>query len=141
MRAEHIAAGQVTVAEAGGVIAGFATLALDADPPELDALFVEPAAMGAGVGTALLARATAEAAQAGVESLLIDSDPFAEPFYLARGAVRIGERRSPSTGASCRSTAARDGLSRLSRRSAGPRTWSVPGSVASRRGAGPRRGP
>jgi hypothetical protein len=29
---------------------------------------------------------------------VIESDPFAEPFYMAAGAVRIGERRSAATG-------------------------------------------
>ena len=88
----------VHVAEQGGELLGFSAVSTDADPPELDALFVEPRAMGAGVGRALLREACAAAAAAGVEELAIDSDPQAEAFYLRAGARRVGEARSPSTG-------------------------------------------
>jgi GNAT superfamily N-acetyltransferase len=81
------------VAERDGAPAGFATL--DPRARELVALFVAPEAMGAGVGKALLAAAR-EAA--GGRELLIESDPNAEPFYLAQGARRVGERVSTSTG-------------------------------------------
>ena len=81
------------VAERDGAPAGFATL--DPQARELVALFVTPEAMGAGVGKALLAAAR-EAAGGG--ELLIESDPNAEPFYLAQGARRVGERVSTSTG-------------------------------------------
>jgi DNA-binding transcriptional LysR family regulator len=61
---------------------------------ELTHLFVEPGDMGTGVGRALLARALDEARAAGLASVLIESDPDAERFYLAAGAERIGERRA-----------------------------------------------
>jgi hypothetical protein len=35
----------------------------------------------------------------GFAELLIESDRFAEPFYLAMGAVKVGETRSPVDGA------------------------------------------
>ena len=88
----------VHVAEQGGELLGFAAVRPDAEPPELEALFVEPRAMGTGVGRALLARARAAAAAAGIAELVIDSDPQAEGFYLRAGARRDGESRSPSTG-------------------------------------------
>ena len=88
----------VHVAEQGGELLGFAAVNPAAEPPELDALFVEPRAMGAGVGRALLAQACAAAAEAGIAELAIDSDPQAEAFYLRAGARRVGEVRSPSTG-------------------------------------------
>ena len=88
----------VHVAEQGGELLGFAAVDPGADPPELDALFVEPRAMGAGVGRALLATARAAAVEEGIAELAIDSDPEAEAFYLRAGARRVGEARSRSTG-------------------------------------------
>lgn len=40
---------------------------------------------------------------AGFSELVIESDRFAERFYLAVGAVRIGATRRRSTGRTCRS--------------------------------------
>jgi GNAT superfamily N-acetyltransferase len=88
----------VHVAEQGGELLGFAAVDPAADPPELDALFVEPRAMGAGVGRALLANARAVAEAGGIAELAIDADPEAEAFYLRAGARRVGDVRSPSTG-------------------------------------------
>jgi N-acetylglutamate synthase-like GNAT family acetyltransferase len=88
----------VRVAERDGEVVGFSAIDLALDPPELVALFVEPAAIGTGAGRALLARAREEAAAAGVAELAIESDPDAEGFYRAQGAVPAGERRSSSTG-------------------------------------------
>ena len=83
----------VRVAERDGEVVGFS--AVDVGEAELDLLFVEPAAIGSGVGGALLRDALAEC---GLDALLIESDPDAEPFYRSHGAVRIGTRRSSSTG-------------------------------------------
>jgi GNAT superfamily N-acetyltransferase len=71
-------------------ILGFGTI--EGEPPagELGMLFVDPSAIGRGVGTALFSHLAAVAAEAGFHRLTIASDPNAEPFYLARGAVRIG---------------------------------------------------
>ena len=82
----------VRVAERDGRVVGFS--AVDVAAEELELLFVEPEAIGSGVGKALLADASARAAEAGLTALLIESDPDAEPFYLAAGAVRIGTRVS-----------------------------------------------
>ena len=92
-----VATGNVTVAERDGVLLGFAALSLDA-PAELEALFVEPAAMGQGVGAALVEHARSTARRAGVDALLIESDPNAEAFYRRQGAEPVGERRSPTSG-------------------------------------------
>jgi hypothetical protein len=43
--------------------------------------------------------ALARARVGGFAELLIESDRFAEPFYLAMGAVKVGETRSPVDGA------------------------------------------
>lgn len=45
-----------------------------------------------------LADALARAAEAGLGSLLIESDPDAEPFYRAAGAELVGTRVSAATG-------------------------------------------
>jgi hypothetical protein len=34
----------------------------------------------------------------GARTMLIDADPNAEPFYLSRGAVRVGEIAAPIEG-------------------------------------------
>jgi GNAT superfamily N-acetyltransferase len=88
----------VHVAERDGTLVGFCAVNPAAAPPELDALFVEPDAMGAGVGRALLAQARAAAAAHGIAELAIDADPQAEPFYLREGARRVGDVHSASTG-------------------------------------------
>lgn len=62
----------------------------------LEALFVEPHAMGQGVGKALFARARQAAQALGAHALVIASDPGAEDFYLAMGAVRAGTQASGS---------------------------------------------
>jgi GNAT superfamily N-acetyltransferase len=92
---EQVAGGQVCVAEDGRTV-GMSVVDLDA--AALVALFVEPAAIGTGVGRALLTAARERAASAGLATLELESDPHAEAFYLAHGARRVGEVTSPSTG-------------------------------------------
>jgi GNAT superfamily N-acetyltransferase len=69
---------------------GFATLVGEPPAGELAMLFVEPDVIGQGVGSGLFKQISAIATQLGYHRLTIASDPFAEPFYLAQGAVRIG---------------------------------------------------
>jgi GNAT superfamily N-acetyltransferase len=87
---------RVTVAEEGHAIVGF--YALGGGPPdgELCLLFVEPARIGTGVGRALWHHALMSAAHLGFSRVRIESDPFAEGFYLAMGASRVGEAPSSS---------------------------------------------
>lgn len=90
LRPDEVSARRATVAVAGGAIVGFYTL--DSSPPsgELDNLWVEPAGMSNGVGRRLWEHAMATAAAAGLTEVLIEADPYAEGFYLAMGAERIG---------------------------------------------------
>ena len=83
----------VRVAERDGEVVGFS--AVDVAERELTLLFVDPPAIGTGVGGALLRDALAHC---GLDALLIESDPDAAPFYLRFGAEQIGTRVSPSTG-------------------------------------------
>jgi GNAT superfamily N-acetyltransferase len=86
---------RVRVAVHGSDIVGFHGVTND-DVPELAWLFVAPSAMRAGIGRVLLDDASAIARSQGASCLRIEADPNAEPFYLARGAHRIGEVPSSS---------------------------------------------
>jgi GNAT superfamily N-acetyltransferase len=91
--------GQPTfIAEVGQRLAGFCQLNLQVRPPELEHLWVHPHFMRRGVGRALLAQCRHQLAGRGVEFLHIDSDPNAELFYVACGAVRVGEVAAPIEG-------------------------------------------
>ena len=92
-----IATGGVCVAEFGGRRVGVSVLKLT-EPAELVALFVEPDTIAKGVGRALLQHNLEWAKRAGLNSVLIESDPNAEPFYRANGAIHVGYRRSPASG-------------------------------------------
>lgn len=85
----------VFVHEGDAGITGFYSLkALDADVVELDSLFLDPAAIGQGIGRLLWNHAIDTATSHGYTDMLIHSDPHAEGFYLAMGAERIGESAS-----------------------------------------------
>ena len=73
-----------------GRILGFGTI--EGEPPagELGMLFVDPDFIGRGVGGALFSHLAATATALGFHRLTIAADPNAEPFYLSKGAVRIG---------------------------------------------------
>jgi GNAT superfamily N-acetyltransferase len=90
------------VAEVQGHAIGFAQVNPELETWELVSLFVLPAHIGQGVGRALLKQALVTAKAAGQSALHIDSDPNAEPFYLACGAVRVGMEAAPIEGDSAR---------------------------------------
>ncbi len=96
LRDDDLADRRTLVAELDGRPAGFGTL--EGRPPygELGMLFVEPAAIGRGVGGSLLAALVAAAREERFTRLAIDADPNALAFYLAHGAVRVGEVASGS---------------------------------------------
>lgn len=87
---------RVVAAWEGDSIVGFHRVGGAAPVGDLLDLFVEPSAIGHGIGGLLMGQALAVAAELGMTALTIDSDPFAEPFYLAAGAVRVGEVASGS---------------------------------------------
>ena len=64
----------------------------------LNDLWIEPAAIRTGAGRALFAHAVETARAAGAAAFFIESDPNAEGFYLAMGAVRTGERVAAGSG-------------------------------------------
>ncbi|MET9885457.1 GNAT family N-acetyltransferase [Streptomyces sp. NPDC006430] len=89
IRAEEVAGRRIVVAEEspGGRILGLASL--EGAPPvaRLGLLFVEPEAIGRGVGRRLYRDVLVRAAALGFRRLLIDSDPHAAGFYRAMGAL------------------------------------------------------
>lgn len=98
VRPSAIAAGNVLVAaDARDLPRGMASISRYASGVlarrgdwELAALFVEPEGLRGGVGRLLFRAACGLAAGRGARRLVILSDPHAEGFYLAMGAVRIG---------------------------------------------------
>lgn len=82
------------VAESGKVIVGFYVLALVDDVPMLRDLWVEPSAIGIGVGARLWAHMLGQARGLGYRAVRIHSEPNAEGFYLKMGARRIGSVES-----------------------------------------------
>lgn len=84
---------RTTVAVVDGAIAGFATIYGD----ELSALHVDPDAWRRGIGSALIARARADLAAAGVVEAhlwLLAGNTRAQQFYERDGWTSDGTRRS-----------------------------------------------
>ena len=85
------------VAVENGSIAGFYTAEnISQGAWELDALFVEPACIGTGIGRSLIQHALHLLSECGAERLVIQGDPNAMDFYRAAGARQVGSRESGS---------------------------------------------
>jgi len=87
--AAMLEAGGGIVALQDGVLAGYAML--DADKQEVDAVFVDPARGGLGIGKRLLAALEQLARGRGIERLHLSASLNAEPFYRAAGFVALRE--------------------------------------------------
>ena len=86
-----------TVAEASRRAVGFYALRRESAPEiELEALFLEPAWIGQGVGRRLVEHALRRARRLGASALTVQSDPGAAGFYLTMGARAAGWRDSHS---------------------------------------------
>ena len=92
---EDIAAGRVLVAvgDADHVI-GMACVLSDGDTADLDALFIDPPAIGGGAGRALFEAAVVLARRQGARRMTILADPNAAAFYERMGARYL--RHAPS---------------------------------------------
>jgi GNAT superfamily N-acetyltransferase len=93
--AEDLDLSPIFVLDLEGVIAGFYRLAGEPPVGLLTDLWLEPEFQGRGFGRRLWEHALSKAGALGYSSLEIESDPNAEGFYMAMGAVRVGERESP----------------------------------------------
>ncbi len=91
---QQIAAGGVSVAECDGRLAGFVAISREGPDAEVDMLFVDPEAVQAGIGKALMEWAEAIARTDRIERLHVLSDPHAAGFYEACGFVRVGDAPS-----------------------------------------------
>ncbi len=81
----------VYVVEEMGQVVGFYRLETRGNELELSDLFIEPSKIGQGYGKRLWDHAIDQARRLGFHKMSIHSDPHAESFYLAKGAVPIGE--------------------------------------------------
>jgi GNAT superfamily N-acetyltransferase len=92
---DDIAAGCVLVAadDAGRVI-GMACVLPEGDTADLDALFIDPPAIGSGAGRALFEAAVIMARHQGARRMTILADPNAAAFYERMGARYL--RNAPS---------------------------------------------
>ncbi|MFE9561700.1 GNAT family N-acetyltransferase [Streptomyces sp. NPDC006487] len=98
--AEAAAAGAAGARSGDGPNAVLGLASLEGEPPfgRLGLLFVEPAAIGGGVGRLLYRDVLRRAAGLGFRRLLIDADPHAAGFYRAMGAVASGPEPGPGPG-------------------------------------------
>ncbi|MBJ6643608.1 GNAT family N-acetyltransferase [Streptomyces sp. BSE7-9] len=96
VRPSEVGERRTAPAEREGRALGFATV--DGRPPDgaVGMMFVDPSALGQGIGRALFAPALAAARAAGFHRPTIEADPNAEPFHRAMGAVRIAGTPSGS---------------------------------------------
>jgi GNAT superfamily N-acetyltransferase len=82
----------------GDEIVGFYALTQAPPDRELEHMWVAPAYIGRGVGAQLLAHAVAILRAEGSRTLKIESDPYAESFYIKHGARRVGSIPSTPAG-------------------------------------------
>ncbi|MDQ0463390.1 GNAT superfamily N-acetyltransferase [Caulobacter ginsengisoli] len=76
----------IIVAELSGRPAGVAQVAVTDREASLEKLFVEPEAIGEGLGALLFDWCAAAAAERGADHMVIESDPGAADFYRRMGA-------------------------------------------------------
>ena len=88
--ADDIAHAPVFVLEEDGRVIGFYALRWAGDEALLTDLFVDPEHIGRGHGHRLWEHAVKIARRSGFATLTLHSDPYAEGFYRAMGAVRVG---------------------------------------------------
>jgi GNAT superfamily N-acetyltransferase len=94
--AAEIAARRIVVAESSQQVLGFYSLDGEAPEGELGNLWVVPESIGTGLGRRIFEAAMESARDLGFTRLKIEAEPRAEGFYLAMGAIRVGEVPSGS---------------------------------------------
>jgi GNAT superfamily N-acetyltransferase len=86
---------RVIVAEDSGEPVGFGAVAERGDVAEIEHLWVDPPAMGRGIGGRLLEELLCICRAGGASRARVVSDPNAAPFYRRFGAIDVGN--VPST--------------------------------------------
>ena len=95
--AATLAAGETWLAEdVDKRVLGYFDLRIEARLAEVEAFFIEPDTKRRGIGRRLWACLEERALALGASRITIDSDPEAQPFYEAMGAVLVGESPSAS---------------------------------------------
>ncbi|GGE60964.1 GNAT family N-acetyltransferase [Priestia taiwanensis] len=89
---EYIDRNLVYVMEVDNKLIAFYSFSLQ--ETKLEALFISPSYIGQGLGRKLWSHALQQAKQLQLNEFTIDSDPYAEEFYLKMGAKRVGEIQS-----------------------------------------------
>jgi GNAT superfamily N-acetyltransferase len=96
IRAEELESTALQVAEHDGTLVGVAQITVEGETADLQKMFVEPRAIGLGIGSALFAWAVWMAKDRGAQRMTIDADPGAVGFYKRMGAVEHGAAPSGS---------------------------------------------
>jgi len=91
---------EVLVAEDEGQTVGVVALSQEGEQSEIEHFWVDPDAMGRGVGRTLFEGAREAAEQMNATSIYVISDPNAKPFYLRMGCVPEGSVPSEPAGRS-----------------------------------------
>lgn len=96
--AEQLRDRQVRCAELDGVVVGFTAVTIADGGADLESLWVDPSAMGRGLGTELAGLAIDLARSGGARWLTIVADPNARGFYENLGAKQTGTTPSVPKG-------------------------------------------
>jgi N-acetylglutamate synthase-like GNAT family acetyltransferase len=96
VRPHLLRVGEVWVCEVCGEMAGLLHLVCDGKVAELEAMFVEPAYKGQGLGRQMFDYAEMRLRELGAQRVELDADPFAAGFYEAMGCSLIGYSPSGS---------------------------------------------
>jgi ribosomal protein S18 acetylase RimI-like enzyme len=94
--ANTMEAGETWLVETGGELAGFIDVRLQDGAAEVFAMFVEPGLKRNGLGRALWQQLETAARNLGADTVMLDADPAAVPFYEAMGCTVVGESPSGS---------------------------------------------
>ena len=97
---EYIKQNQLELAFMDGELVGFYGLEFEGRRACLQHLWVEPSAIGRGLGRKLFEMACEAARKEGCDILDLVADPNAEPFYRHMGAVKTGEDQRSVLGTS-----------------------------------------
>ncbi|MDO8288570.1 MAG: GNAT family N-acetyltransferase [Parvibaculum sp.] len=87
---------RVRVAEVGGKVAGFASMAVLGGKAEVGDIFVHPKFMSSGIGHLLINDLLQYALRHGISSVHVEADPNAKDFYTKQGFSQCGEAPSGS---------------------------------------------
>jgi GNAT superfamily N-acetyltransferase len=77
---------------------GFGAISHESEVASVEHLWVAPAYIGKGIGSALFEYILSRCKELGVQVLKIESDPNAQGFYERMGAKKVGEARGEVDG-------------------------------------------